>query len=158
MNSTFYKAIDLVFRHEGLISDNPHDPGGLTKFGISKRAFPDLDIANLTREQAMQIYHSEYWMRVGADRFQPPIAIALFDTAVNMGTETAIRILQRTLGVKSDGILGNKTIAASISQQKDLVARFTAERCIAYQGIRNFDQFGRGWLKRSIITAVECSK
>jgi lysozyme family protein len=54
-------AIAFVLRMEGgtTVENDPHDPGGMTKFGISHKAFPDLDIANLTLEQAKEIYRRE---------------------------------------------------------------------------------------------------
>ena len=52
---------DLIVREGGLVSD-PDDRGGMTKFGISQRAHPELDIPNLTKEEAKQVYFEDYWV------------------------------------------------------------------------------------------------
>ncbi|MHB9878303.1 glycosyl hydrolase 108 family protein [Pacificimonas sp. ICDLI1SI03] len=73
--------IDDIEGGDELISDS----GGLTKFGISQNAYPDLDIANLTREQAVALFKQDYWDAIGADRLAPDLAAAAFDAAVNHG-------------------------------------------------------------------------
>jgi lysozyme family protein len=83
--------------------------------------------------------------------------MCLFDAAVNMGRDKAIRLLQRACGVAQDGVMGGNTIAAA-NRLSDAVVRFSAERIIAYTGIRGFDTFGKGWLRRTITTALEASK
>ena len=49
-------AFDLLMLNEGGYVNNPNDPGGETKYGVSKKAYPDIDIENLTLEQAKKIY------------------------------------------------------------------------------------------------------
>ena len=49
---TFDEAFDTLIGHEGGYSNDPRDPGGETRYGISKRAYPDVNIATLTLEQA----------------------------------------------------------------------------------------------------------
>ena len=49
---TFEEIIDNVLESEGGYVNDKDDPGGETNMGISKRAYPDLDIKNLTREEA----------------------------------------------------------------------------------------------------------
>jgi lysozyme family protein len=53
--SNFDLAVEFVLRHEGGLVHNPHDPGGTTNFGISQRAYPEVDIGNLTRDEAKEI-------------------------------------------------------------------------------------------------------
>lgn len=65
MSENFEKAVAFVLRHEGGYTNDNRDPGGETKFGISKRAYPSLDIKNLTEEQAKVIYRRDYWDRAG---------------------------------------------------------------------------------------------
>ncbi len=83
--STFDTAVTAVLSYEGGYVNDPNDPGGETNWRISKRAYPNLDIKNLTRDQAIQIYRRDYWDSLECDRFPPLIAIALFDAAVNQG-------------------------------------------------------------------------
>lgn len=54
--SDFDKAFEIVVGHEGGYTDHPSDPGGETKFGISKRSYPNENIKGLTLERAKQIY------------------------------------------------------------------------------------------------------
>lgn len=158
MTPGFIRAVDLVLRHEGGLVDNPNDPGGLTNFGISQRAYPDVDIRALTRNQAMEIYERDYWLPIRGDELPEPVAIVLFDMAVNMGRDRAVRLLQRALNIPQDGLLGPRTVAACINGTRRTVAlNLTAERVIAYTGMRGFDTFGRGWLRRSITTAMEAN-
>ena len=85
--------IEKTLAFEGGYSNDSEDPGMETKWGISRKSFPDLDIANLTKEQAIQIYREKYWEPVS--NFREPdflsnrILWKLFDIAVNMGMATA---------------------------------------------------------------------
>ena len=58
---SFNKIIEKVLEHEGGYVNDPKDLGGETKYGITKRFYPDVDIKNLTKEQAKTIYHTDYW-------------------------------------------------------------------------------------------------
>jgi len=82
----FENIIKFTLKHEGgaRITKDPKDPGGTTKFGISQRAHPKLDIENLTEEQATEIYKTEYWKPVtrGID---DKLDMVAFDSAVNCG-------------------------------------------------------------------------
>jgi len=115
----FRRAVEVVLKHEGGYVHDPRDPGGETKYGISKRSYPSLDIANLTREDAIAIYYRDWWQRYGYDRLQDyAVATKLLDMAVNMGPATAHRLLQGALvflgyPVAVDGIIGPQTIAAA---------------------------------------------
>ncbi len=64
---------------------DPCDPGGETKYGISKRSYPDIDIKSLTEEEARKIYQQDYWDKMGCPMMDKPLAIVAFDTAVNCG-------------------------------------------------------------------------
>jgi len=147
----------MVLRHEGGYSADPRDPGGETRFGISKRAYPDVDILGLTEDEAKAIYRRDYWDKLRPDELPQELAICVFDCAVNMGRDKAVRLLQRACGVAQDGVMGGNTLAAA-NRLSDAVVRFSAERIIAYTGIRGFDTFGKGWLRRTITTALEASK
>lgn len=158
MTPRFLRALELVLAHEGGLVDDPRDPGGLTNFGISQRAYPKVDIRGLTKLKAAEIYHADYWLPIRGDELPEAVAIVLFDMAVNMGKDRAVRLLQRALNIPQDGMLGPRTIAACINGTRRAVAlNLTAERVIAYTGMRGFDIYGRGWLRRSITTALEAN-
>ena len=86
-------AIRNVIGREGGLANNPADRGGLTKYGISQRAYPNLDIQNLTAQQAAEIYKRDFWDAIKADQLDPVIREMAFDAAVNQGvpwTKTAL--------------------------------------------------------------------
>lgn len=132
MNADWPTAIDFVLRMEGGYTLDPNDPGGETNFGISKRAYPNVDIKNLTVDAAKAIYERDYWQACRCDELPTPFAIAVFDAAVNQGVNRAKRLLQIALEVKVDGIIGDITIAAAFKATKSTVKRFLAERLAAY--------------------------
>jgi len=136
--------------HEGGYVNNPADPGGETNWGISKRTYPDVDIKNLTRDQAKEIYRIDFWLRGQMDQFDPAVAFQAFDFAVNSGIETAIRKLQAAAGVADDGHIGPVTVAAIKNRGvNDMIMLLTAER-IEYQAkLKNGDTFWRGWMRRN---------
>lgn len=90
MRENFEKAIEFVLKWEGGYVNNPHDPGGETNWGISKRSYPHLDIKGLTKEQAIAIYKKDYWEKCGCDKLDYPLDIIVFDTAVNCGPLIAL--------------------------------------------------------------------
>lgn len=146
----FDTAFDRLMGHEGGYVNNPADPGGETNWGISKRSYPDVDIKNLTRDQAKSIYRRDFWDRGQMEQFDPAIAYQTFDFAVNSGIETAIRKLQAAAGVADDGHIGPVTVAAIKNRGvNDMLMLLTAER-IDYQAkLKNGDTFWRGWMRRN---------
>ncbi len=112
MITTFNEAIEKVLTHEGGYVNDPTDAGGETKYGISKRAYPDLDIKNLTKEDAKKIYHQDYWLKSYADRLPTDVRYIHFDTAINMGLNRAAKLLQESIGgIAVDGMIGNQTLS-----------------------------------------------
>ena len=103
---TFDEAFDILIGHEGGYVNHPNDPGGETRFGISKRAYPLLDIKVLTLDQAKAIYRRDYWIPAGCDRVPEALRFDVLDMAVNSGVKVAIQTLQRALGVRDDGLIG----------------------------------------------------
>jgi lysozyme family protein len=93
VKKNFIPALAFVFRWEGGYVDDPRDPGGETKYGISKRSYPDVDIKNLTREKAAEIYKRDYWAKVGGDSLPFPFDVLAFDSAVNCGPGRALKWL-----------------------------------------------------------------
>lgn len=144
----FEQAVEFVLSFEKEMSDHPDDPGGFTKWGISQRAYPGLNLRALTREQAIDIYKRDYWNRCGCDQFPAPIAFLLFDAAVNQGPGNAVRILQRALSVKPDGVIGPVTLEAASKLGGDATAEFAARRAYAYAVNPNLGVFGLGWFRR----------
>lgn len=87
--SDFQRSVDFVIdKLEGgqqLVTD----PGGRTRYGISSRSHPNIDIIELKREQAVEIYRNDYWDVCGCDKYPWPMDLIIFDAAVNQGTAYA---------------------------------------------------------------------
>lgn len=112
------------------------DQGGVTRWGISKKAHPDVDIENLDRPGAERIYRDEYWDVVRASELPPALALLVFDASVNHGPELAAKLLQRVLNLHDDGVVGPKTIAAARTfSPSELRARFNEIRLRWYEDL-----------------------
>jgi lysozyme family protein len=145
------KAIALVLDHEGGYVNHPEDPGGETNYGISKRAYPSLDIRSLTREDAMDIYRRDYWTPIKGNQLPADVAIYLMDTAVNVGVSRAVKMLQKAVGVVQDGSIGPKTIQA-VQGTPNALQLLDAARLAYYRRLPTFATFGRGWIRRAAET------
>lgn len=146
---TFTKLIERILGHEGGYVNDPADPGGETNWGISKRSYPSLNIKSLTRNDAINIYHKDFWLPLQADRFHDGIAYQLLDSAVNSGIGQTIRFLQRAAGVADDGVAGPVTLAAVAKlSESDGIMLFIAERISFMTKLKNWPNHGKGWMVR----------
>lgn len=146
---TFDEAFKALIGHEGGYVNDPKDPGGETKFGVSKRAYPGEDIAGLTLERAKALYLRDYWDVIHADELPKHVRFAVFDAAVNSGVRQAIKWLQRAVGVKDDGVIGHKTLSAVVAMEPyKLAAVFNGQRLKFMTELNTFHVFGRGWARR----------
>ncbi len=154
----FDPAVTKTLIREGgaTYTHDPDDPGGETKFGISKRAFPKENIRQLTEERARALYRQHYWDRIKGDQIESQIvAENLFDTAVNMGVITAVKIVQVALDVTVDGIIGPKTLAAINSMDsKELIPRLALAKIARYADLCNknprLKKYLLGWINRTL--------
>lgn len=147
--SKFDTYIQRVLANEGGYVNNPKDPGGETNWGIAKRSYPNVDIKNLTRDQAIAIYRRDFWDQVGGDKLPDAFAFQALDAAVNHGIGNAVRWMQRAAGVADDGHLGPLSMAAILKKDPaDLVVLFLAERLEFYTKLSTFSTFGKGWVRR----------
>lgn len=143
-------SFNRLIGNEGGYANNPDDPGGETNWGISKRSYPTVDIANLTRDEAKAIYLRDFWQRGQMDQFDGAISFQLFDIAVNSGIETAIRMLQRAAGVADDGHIGPVTLAAVKGKSvTDMLMLIIAERLDFWRKLSTWPAFGKGWAGRA---------
>lgn len=158
-SDSFNFAIQAVLEEEGGEVNDPRDPGGHTKFGISQRQYPYLDIHTLTQDHAIEIYHLDYWQAVSGDDLPKPLGLCILDSAVNQGVGKAIRLLQSSIGADVDGEIGPQT-RTLIRQTPvvDLVDKFMAERAISYAGTQNFGAFGKGWMRRLMRIHAKASR
>jgi len=148
----FDRAISYVLHHEGGLVHDPADPGGLTNRGITKRDYPDLDIAALTLTETIAIYRRDYWRPVYDQMTDPDAACKIFDMAVNMGHRQAHKLLQRAIGADQDGIFGNKTLALA-NNTPGLVDLLCTVQADFYHALVNkrpvMGKFLKGWLNRA---------
>ncbi len=116
MTEKFKKAFKLTIGHEGGYVNDPDDPGGETKFGISKRSYPKIDIKNITLADAQSIYHRDFWTKLFCEDLEEDIAIELFDTSVNVGIRKGSEIFQQALNLcnKNQIDYDNITVDGSI--------------------------------------------
>jgi len=149
MTIKFDTAFSRIIGHENGYVNNPNDPGGETKWGISKRSYPQLNIKDLTREQARDIYFKDFWMRIGADFLSFSVGYQLFDFAVNSGIETAVRYFQRALNVADDGYFGPISgKAAQETSDTDIILGLNALRLDYMTRLKNWPNASKGWARR----------
>lgn len=153
--NNFDLAVNLTLKKEGILSDHKDDAGGLTKYGISKAAYPGLDIANLSKEDAIKIYKRDYWDKAQCLELPYPLDVMVFDTAVNHGVIKAVKILQESLGLKADGIVGQQTRAAARTAKNSIYTVFMINRLYAYTSAKSWPTFKEGWKNRLTKLAVE---
>ena len=159
--NAFATAVDLVLDKEGGFSNDMHDKGGMTNFGITFKtyaAFHAVDpgtvteamMRALTRDEAVEIYRTNYWNGARCDALPAGIDLCVFDFAVNAGVRTAVRLLQEVVGVTTDGSVGPITLAAVDACAPERVIRQFAEKRLAYyRSLADYDAFGRGWSMRT---------
>lgn len=82
-----------------------------TKYGISAAQYPELDIENMTADQAASIYRETYWKQHYSDIESQPVANKLFDMGVLFWVATAVKVLQTVLSIPADGVFGPDTVA-----------------------------------------------
>lgn len=161
MTDHFNIFIDRLLSHEGGYSSDRNDPGNWTggavnvgvlkgtKFGIAANTYPMLDIKNLTRAQAIEIYRRDFWLRAKCEQLPKAVAFQLLDGAVNSGIGQAVRWLQRAAGAADDGLIGPATLAAvKRMDANDMVLRFNAQRIDFMTRLKNWKHHGAGWMRR----------
>lgn len=140
MKTSFDKIMNFILEREGgaKITENPKDPGGLTKYGISQRAHPDVDIRNLTEDKARAIYRADYWDKLHGDALPYPLDMCSMDTAVNCGLSRSLDMLKRS-GDYRDFLLDRVDYYATICEKN-----------------ANLRDFFRGWINRVSLLRKLC--
>ena len=151
----FEEIIEQVLEHEGGYVNDPKDLGGETKYGITKRFYPDIDIKNLTIEQAKEIYKKDYWDRNRVESLPQELWHIFFDMCVNMGRRTAVKVLQRAANNKGrnidvDGGLGPATIGALKGVEVDRVRAYRVKFYVDLITDKpEQEKFFLGWFRRA---------
>ena len=153
---TFDEIIEKVLEHEGGNVNDPTDLGGETKYGITKRFYPDVDIKNLTIKQAKEIYKNDYWDKNRVESLPQELWHIFFDMCVNMGRRTAVKILQRAAvnkgkNIEVDGGLGPMTIGALKGVEIDRVRAFRVKYYVDLINNKpEQEKFYLGWFRRAL--------
>lgn len=153
----FDEIVTKVIQREGgaTITNDPDDAGGTTKYGISQKAYPNIDIANLTLEEAKAIYKRDYWDKIKGDEIADcAVAECFFDAVVNMGP-SCIKWMQAIIGTTPDGAFGPKSIEKLNSCQGDeVVVKFTLRRISFYKSLcdkkPSQKKYFFGWVSRAL--------
>ena len=151
----FDEIIEQVLEHEGGYVNDPTDLGGETKYGITKRFYPDVDIKNLTVEQAKEIYRKDYWDKNRVESLPQNLWHIFFDMCVNMGRRTAVKVLQRAAvnrgrNIEVDGGLGPMTIKALKGVELDRVRAYRVKFYVdLITNKPEQEKFFLGWFRRA---------
>jgi len=160
--SIFLAVEKIIINVEGGYVRDIDDPGGETKYGISKREYPDLDIPNLTLDQAYEIYERDYWKKFNVSGLKTQrIANKFMIALINMGIYQATICLQRAINrcalyVVVDGKLGTMTFTgANTAPQGWLEDAMSLEFASFYVGLVNKYpekiKYLKGWIRRALL-------
>lgn len=159
MADNFDKALAFTLLSEGLFSDDPHDPGGATMYGITLAEYqrykkdPSLEAKDLKRmslDERDNIYIQNYWWPSNAKLLPAGVDLSVFDMAVNAGCSRSIKILQEAVGTTIDGLFGQATLkAVKAVDPAILLRRLYLGQANFYRSLVTFQYFGKGWINRT---------
>jgi lysozyme family protein len=170
--AVFDRAMALVLEFEGDRSDDPDDPGGRTRFGITQATYnayralrgkPSQSVDLVTQEEIGDIYWTQYWLAGFCHVLPPAGAVAHFDACVNLGVQPAAKLLQAVVGAKVDGLIGPRTMQlVARHEPRQLASRVIAARCGYYVRLTienpRLQKFLPGWLKRLGELELFCNR
>jgi len=165
MKNNFKQALQCLLKSEGGFVNHPQDPGGMTNCGVTCKTWAEYcnksiaqiseaEMRSLNAEKVSQLYKENYWDVCKCDDLPAGIDYMVFDFGVNAGCARSKKILQRSLGVAEDGVIGANTLKALNSINiNSAINAFSLEKEKFYRSLKNFPAFGKGWLNR--ITEVK---
>ena len=157
MLSNFPASLALILKSEGGFVNHPRDPGGMTNLGVTRNVWKEwvkhevdeAEMRALTPELVAPLYKANYWDACRCDDLPRGVDYCVFDSAVNMGSSRAAKLLQAALGVTADGSIGRATIAAATAADPvELLEAFSLGKEEFYKSLPTFATFGKGWLNR----------
>jgi lysozyme family protein len=168
MKQNFDVSLAHVLKSEGGWSDHPADPGGATMKGVTLETYrrykmnPHItkdQLRNITDEEVADIYKIGYWDKCRCFDLPSGVDFLVFDMAVNAGVGRSSKLLQESVGVPADGVIGPITIAALNAADVDLtIERFSQLKEAFYRSLPTFGTFGNGWLNRVASTKAFAQK
>lgn len=159
MQASFAFVMPKILVHEGGKVNHPSDPGGRTNQGVIQRVYdgwrqrhglPLRSVYEMENHERDDIYKKQYWDAIKGDSLPQGVDYVVMDGAVNSGPVQSIKWLQRALGVKADGVLGQATLGAleAINDMDALIAKILERRELFLKALKTFKTFGKGWMSR----------
>lgn len=153
-NLNYDKLIDHVMGDEGGYQNGANDHGGETKYGISKRSYPHLDIPNITQEMAREIFKKDFFNKISGDKLfekNAGAAVHLADVAFNSGPGKAAEMLSDVLGIPKQKRITQEMIDM-IPGDESIVKKLSARRHTFYNYRASVDPIDagnlKGWMNR----------
>lgn len=157
-------AFPFMLGSEGGYDADPRDRGNWTsgvigkgelkgtKYGVASHVYPNLDIKNLTVEQARQIYKTDYAAKVAYNDMPAGVDVSVYDMGVSAGPARSLALLKAALGTDVSTPIALSMVANKAPDKVSVIKKFAAKRLSFYQGLGTFKTYGRGWTRR----AAEC--
>jgi len=158
MNMNFNESLDMLLQHEGGFVNDPRDDGGMTNLGVTARVYEEYTgeavteeiMRNLQSSDVAPLYRTLYWNRLRCGDLPHGVDYFCFDWGVNSGTGRSAKALQRAVDTEPDGVIGALTLMATAKRLPlDIVEDMYRERDAFYRALKNFDRFGKGWIRRN---------
>lgn len=159
MHSTYDRAMQQVFSDEGGYTNDPHDPGGPTNWGITledarhywKFDATAEDVKTMPKSVAEDIYAKHYALPIHYDDLPAGVDYAVFDYGINSGISRSVKTLQRAVGITQDGVLGPVTLSAVHVSNPDKVIDAVYDYRLSFlRSLSNWSHFGNGWNSRCV--------
>lgn len=157
----------FVLEREGGYTNNPKDPGGPTKYGVTLKTLQAYreddsltanDVKALTEEEAKNIFLVNYMQPLHADDDSMHVSVALMisDCAYNSGVRRAVQLAQHVLGLDEDGVLGPMTHRELLHAAPVMFVRdYKSARIDFLRTLNTWPIFGKGWEARVSVCAAK---
>ena len=172
----FEMALAATLAKEGIYSNDPQDPGGETFLGISRGNNPDWQgwywidkckpngvfdpkmAANIKALDGMvkEFYYLLYWMAIQGDKIQGPVAVEMFDTAVNQGVGQMVRMFQEALNLLNNNQKFYPNIFVDGKIGENTIRSWSAYQALSRLPGRSTDLCNRVFIK--VLTALQAEK
>jgi lysozyme family protein len=154
-------AMRFILKWEGGFVADPDDHGGRTNEGVTQAVYdawraskglPSRDVKDIGDDEVAGVYEQNYWQPAACPSLRTKLDLVQFDTAVNMGTRRAMRILQQAVGTGVDGQFGPTTLqTCGACDLGGALIAYCKIREGFYRGFAqapNQAKFLKGWLNR----------